>query len=189
MYLRCDVLAVYLKEHAMSKLTVHARLIVLHWIFVIALLLVGIFAIVQVQAINTSASDAMYRDLLLLKAVDESRSAQVAFKIQVQEWKNLLLRGKDQAAFDKHLAGFNKHEAEVKEHLTIANAIAIAIAKNLGIDSRLNIDSIISSFDKLGPSYREALQRYDRSAADPAAAVDKAVHGIDRAPSNSIANW
>ena len=37
------------------------------------------------------------------QAVDLARSAQVDFKTQVQEWKNILLRGHDPEAFQKHL--------------------------------------------------------------------------------------
>ena len=52
------------------------------------------------------------------QAVDKARSAQVAFKIQVQEWKNTLLRGGDPTAFAKYRDGFLKEGKVTQQHLT-----------------------------------------------------------------------
>ncbi len=40
--------------------------------------------------------------------------ANLNFKIQVQEWKNVLLRGADSSAMDKYWGAFQKQEAEVQ---------------------------------------------------------------------------
>ena len=39
---------------------------------------------------------------------------QLHFKVQVQEWKNVLLRGEDEAARNKYWAAFAKEEQAVK---------------------------------------------------------------------------
>ena len=45
---------------------------------------------------------------------------QLHFKVQVQEWKNVLLRGKDEAARAKYWAAFGKEEQAVKRGQKIA---------------------------------------------------------------------
>src|SRR3954463_6105372 len=37
---------------------------------------------------------------------DESRLVQVRFKLQIQEWKDLLLRGSEPESYEKHERGF-----------------------------------------------------------------------------------
>lgn len=62
----------------------------------------------------------------------------------------------------------------------------MASASRLEIADRLKISAVMSTFEALGPSYREALKQYDRSGPDPAATVDKLVRGMDRAPTKAI---
>ncbi|MGE5027195.1 MAG: methyl-accepting chemotaxis protein, partial [Betaproteobacteria bacterium] len=40
---------------------------------------------------------------------------EIAFKTQVQEWKNILLRGSDPAALDKYWGSFEKEERKTQE--------------------------------------------------------------------------
>ena len=115
------------------------------------------------------------------QAIDLARRAQVDFKIQVQEWKNILLRGKDPAQFDKYLKGFNEQEAAVQA--TLADLKRTLDGTEL---ADLNVDGIAATMASLGPKYREALGQYDRTLEDPAAVVDRLVKGIDRAPSDAI---
>lgn len=166
----------------MNNMTVRAKLVLMFSAALFFVLVIGIYAIAQIQTINQAALGADARNQRLLHAVDESRAAQVAFKIQVQEWKNVLLRGKDPEAFKKYLAGFNKQEQEVKAHLLKVRVDAA----QLGLGDTLKLDEVLATFDKLGPQYRNALAQYDPQTADPASIVDHAVKGIDRAPTEAI---
>jgi len=46
-----------------------------------------------------------------------ARELQVNFKTQVQEWKNVLLRGSDSRDYDKYLSQFNNRRKQVLDHL------------------------------------------------------------------------
>jgi len=164
------------------KLQIKQKLILLVGVALLALIGASIFSLVQAGHLHAQLNEAIASHAEVTRAVDSARAAQVAFKTQVQEWKNILLRGKNPEAFDKHLAGFGKEEEAVRKHLADARAALLG----LQLESRLDIGRITATFDKLGPAYREALKQYDRNAPDPAATVDKLVRGIDREPTQAI---
>jgi len=115
------------------------------------------------------------------QGVDTSRQAQSHFKQQVQEWKNILLRGQNQAAYARHLAGFDAAERSVQEALEAA----ALVAPQLGVNPE-EITAVRRSHLALGQTYRAALR--DLALADPAssARIDQLVTGIDRAPTAAI---
>ena len=166
----------------MGSMKISLKLLLLVASAVIGLFATGVFAILQAGKLNDALVTGIERQELIVSAVDGARGAQVHFKTQVQEWKNILLRGKDNEAFAKYLKGFDEEERLVHERLEQVKATSA----KLGLADRLKVDEVIAKFAKLGPSYREALKQYDRNAADPAATVDKLVRGMDREPSKAI---
>ena len=51
-------------------------------------------------------------------------TANLEFKIQVQEWKNVLLRGKKQESLDKYWKQFESQESKVNAQLTALQTLA-----------------------------------------------------------------
>ncbi|WP_412480080.1 methyl-accepting chemotaxis protein [Azonexus sp. IMCC34839] len=166
----------------MHSMKISHKLLLLVVSALIGLLATSIFAVLQAGKLNDNLVSGIERQELIVSAIDRARGAQVHFKTQVQEWKNILLRGKDGDAFAKHLKGFDEEERLVRERLEQVKATTA----RLGLAERLKIDEVMTKFGKLGPSYREALKQYDRNAADPAGTVDKLVRGMDREPSKAI---
>ena len=112
------------------------------------------------------------------QAVDKARSAQVAFKIQVQEWKNTLLRGGDPTAFAKYRDGFLKEGKVTQQHLTELLELVDAAG-----GSRNDVTEALQVHQQLMEKYLAALAKYDPATPDQSAhVVDAAVKGIDRAP-------
>jgi methyl-accepting chemotaxis protein-1 (serine sensor receptor) len=114
-------------------------------------------------------------------AVDTARVAQVDFKKQVQEWKDLLLRGADAASFKKY------HDAFVDEsrHVDTDLGALKSQMKDLGLDTA-GVDQAIGTHADLGKQYLAAIQHYDAHDANSAHVVDQLVAGIDRAPTAAI---
>lgn len=116
------------------------------------------------------------------QAVDLARGAQVTFKIQVQEWKNLLLRGGDHAAFDKYKHGFAKEGDVTRAKLQQLKDVLAQL--NLPVTA---VDEALRSHEQLQIKYTAAMGQYDSAKADVSAhVVDGMVKGIDRAPTTHI---
>ncbi len=121
------------------------------------------------------------RGRFVTQSVDLARSAQVNFKKQVQEWKDVLLRGRDPAAFTKHLDGFTQDESLTQENLRALGTLL----SQAGLDSSV-VEKAREDHRALGLKYREALKNYDRTTSNPQELVDQQVRGIDRAATDEI---
>ena len=117
----------------------------------------------------------------LVEAVNLARSAQVNFKKEVQEWKDILIRGNDPESFAKYRKAFDEEEA-----LTQANlGDLVGVMGKLGIASD-KVASAAQEHEALGVKYREALGHFDPAKDDSGKVVDRLVKGIDRPATNAI---
>ncbi len=112
-----------------------------------------------------------------LHMVNLSRAVQVDFKKQVQEWKNMLLRGNDPQQMKKYLSKFERQEATVREGLRSLRALLAEAGMNTD-----TVDRLLRRHAELGRAYREAVAAYDGAERDSAFRVDRQVKGIDRSP-------
>jgi len=110
------------------------------------------------------------RDILVMES---------GFKKQVQEWKNVLLRGRDAEALSKHWSGFEKEEATIRQlGAKLVSTIQDAEAKTL-------VSDFLKAHDEMGLAYRRGLDTYKSSGFDFLAG-DAAVKGMDRRPTELL---
>jgi methyl-accepting chemotaxis protein len=106
-------------------------------------------------------------------------AVEINFKKQVQEWKDTLLRGKKPEALEKHWTAFQQREAEVRGVAeTLSRSIADAEAAQL-------VAQFLAAHRSMGDAYRRGLQEFKDHDFDSTAG-DKAVAGIDRAPTELL---
>lgn len=123
----------------------------------------------------------MARLVAMGQASDTARSAQVDFKIQLQEWKNILVRGDDQADLDKYRAAFIKAGNTIRDDLVKLNDML----GNLAIATPMVADAMQTQ-DALTKRYLTALEQFDPAQASSAEKVDALVKGVDRKPTRKI---
>ena len=114
--------------------------------------------------------------------IDAARVIQVDFKKQAQEWKNVLLRGKNPGDLQKHSAAFLALGAEVQER----SKALIREITNPSI--REHMAAFAAKHQEMGASYRAALDAFVASADKDPVAGDKMVRGTgqDKAATDSI---
>ncbi|MGY4493811.1 methyl-accepting chemotaxis protein [Pseudomonas sp. TE3610] len=106
--------------------------------------------------------------------------ANLQFKIQVQEWKNVLLRGKQPTDLAQYWGQFQDRQREVQDILG-------RLAAQPGIDAGLKTDiqRLRDEHRALGDAYQRGRDAFVAAGGD-AATGDTAVKGVDRAVSEQM---
>jgi len=101
------------------------------------------------------------------------------FKKQVQEWKNVIIRGADPKSLDKYWKGFEQEEAAIQEDgRRLSEVLQNPQARDL-------LGQFLAAHKEMGEAYRRGLQEYKDSGFITSVG-DKAVKGMDRAPTKLL---
>lgn len=101
------------------------------------------------------------------------------FKTQVQEWKNVLLRGSDNALREQHWKGFLADERAVQDK----TAALLALVDDASL--REIAQGFVAQHRKMGEGYRVGLDKFEATGFDPSVG-DMAVRGVDREPAELL---
>lgn len=103
--------------------------------------------------------------------------SQVYFKTQIQEWKNVLLRGHDTSLYTQHLDGFLLYEKKTAEEVERLIVLSVDYPElNEGAKG------FLADHKWLAKRYREALSVYQSAQTNPHITTDELIRGIDREP-------
>jgi methyl-accepting chemotaxis protein len=123
-----------------------------------------------------------YEDILAgtVRQGDDARMMQVAFKKQVQEWKDILLRGYNPADLQKYSLQFTDQERLVQD-LTAKLDTSVT-------DATISdeIQRFRDQHSALSAKYRTAYDAFVASRGTDFKTADAAVKGLDRAPTDLI---
>jgi methyl-accepting chemotaxis protein len=147
-------------------------------------LVLGATGLFTLYYTNTRAIAGVTRVQALDDVLIQSVRARTSFKTQVQEWKNILLRGRNPADFATYRERFEKEESNVRETL-------LALGHDFPdldyvSDVRLDIAPLLKEHALLAEKYRAALASFDPSSPDSTFLVDTAARGIDRKLSDDL---
>lgn len=117
-----------------------------------------------------------------LRAVALVDKANLEFKVQVQEWKNLLLRGSDGDSLTKHWSQFEAQERRVQSALDELGRVT-----DLSPAVRGQAERLSAEHRSLGQAYRRGRNAFV-DAGFNAVAGDQAVKGVDRAASEQMSS-
>jgi methyl-accepting chemotaxis protein-1 (serine sensor receptor) len=162
-------------------LKISLRLGLLGAVFLLAMLVLNMSAWHALAQAGARANDGLARMHALAQAADTARAAQVAFKIQVQEWKDILLRGSDPAAFDKYSKAFAASHDGVMADLDKLSGQLTKLGLPVG-----QVADTQSALRELQQSYLAALRTFEPANADSYKQVDAQVKGKDREPTQQI---
>jgi methyl-accepting chemotaxis protein len=135
-------------------------------------LAISVFALTRVYGSIQELDRISREDFETQQAIDR---AAIAFKQQVQEWNDVLLRGEDPQKLDNHWSAFLKQESAV------VDMVREARSATPHDDVRKALEQFLAAHKAAGVSYRGGLEAFKASKSD-AHAADKAVQDVDRQP-------
>ncbi len=143
----------------------------------------GIILFVMISGVAISLLSGTIADYnhLITGSVTQERSINqinYQFKTQVQEWKNVLLRGKDPQKLAQYWTQFETLHRSIQQQGTRLKA-------DLKGDSRAKVEAFLAAHETAYGRYKTGLDSFKASEFDPAAG-DAAVTGIDREPSKLL---
>ena len=156
------------------KLFRNLRFVAKLWVLIGAVGLVGAASTGALVYLNSS-----YARILGHEA-DTARQAQVTFKKQIQEFKDILLRGYDPDMLAKYTEQYHAREKDVKDLMT-------GLKKDLSDPkARALADQFLQAHDAMSIQYGAALRVFADSKGTLQRESDAKVKGIDRAPTDLI---
>lgn len=157
-----------------KSLTIRSRIIVLIGFMTLSLIGAASSGIFALNLLDKELDK-------LQSSIDLTRQSQVSFKTQVQEWKNTLLRGYDPKNYDKYFTRFNERQADIQAQLGDLEKMYM----EAGVPTKRLI-ALKEEHATLGTKYNQAIKSYDSDDLYSTKIVDKAVKGIDRAPTEGF---
>lgn len=164
-----------------QDISIRRQVIISLGISAVLIIVIGLYGLIAILESNQRLHKSVLEGQTMVNAIDTARLSQVHFKKQVQEWKNILLRGNDKDLYDKHLIAFNEEDRKVNEYLKSLSQIASSAGMSVP-----QIANAIKVHEELGRQYREALKKYYQFDLKSAVLVDKSIRGIDRKLTDDI---
>ncbi len=164
-----------------KNMKIGGKLAVLVGLMSLLLVATGIYLLRGISGTNKRLTTNMATAEAYTRAAGDADDLEIAFKKQVQEWKDTLLRGNDPALFAKYHDNFLKEEADVKSR---GKDLKVSLAK-LNVDTA-RLDEFLKTHALLGEKYQEALKSYRSGNVQSFRIVDIMVRGIDREPTEII---
>ncbi len=158
-----------------QKMTLKSKIAVLVSLIVVGLTILAASAYINFSQFNAVVSDTNHRLQHEANILDQVERASGSFRTQVQEWKNVLIRGNDEERYARHWTSFESEESAVQRRLSEA----VRLRKEAGGETT-DIEGLIAEHQQLGKNYREALESFDSQNPEAGKLVDKLVSGMDR---------
>ncbi len=161
-----------------NQLTIRSKMTMLAIASLLLLALLGGAAYLLQQRLTGAIDTAVSTGQRSTRAVANARAAHVDFQRQVQEWKNVLIRGNDAELYEKHRKAFEDRAQKVQAGLAETEKDLAAIGMPGALVGQLRKDH-----EDMLSKYLTALKTYDAADPETGKKVDVLVRGVDRATS------
>lgn len=164
-------------KRTFRDISVKLKLITLAATSILSIGFIAFYGSYGLDVTRSVMGENMHEIELHAKAINLSREIQYEFKLQIQEFKNVLLRGQNPDALTKYTMAFDEQAKKVTQHLHDLNEIMADMPEK---DVIAIISLSATHHAEVTSKYRLALKSYQIGNSESAFAVDAMVKGIDR---------
>lgn len=147
------------------------------WTWIGLLVFIGIISLFSIWSMNRTFNNGAEQAFKTSALKNEISSASIAFKVQIQEWKNVLLRGKNKADRDTYFSKFEDQERSVQASLNRAHLTCSALVLN---EICIEVRTIQKQHEQLGVTYKNMLKNAPLENYADIHKIDQSVKGLDR---------
>jgi len=162
----------------MTKISLKTKILLL---MTFALLFSGGSAIAILSWSNRNVQDLLAKGRANLVMMQELRETQRSFGLEIQEWKNILLRGSNPESYQKAVSGFEEDAKNV-----LAGAEKLKQNFETDEEGKKLGEEFISAQKELSATYGAARNEFVNGTIHEAGSADKAVKGKDRPVADSL---
>ncbi|EGK73429.1 Putative Methyl-accepting chemotaxis sensory transducer [Methyloversatilis universalis FAM5] len=162
--------------------TLRGRLLALGIIALAGLMAAGGFGLLQLYRLDRGVAEDLGRLQRTVEIGLDVQNASIDFKTQVQEWKNILIRGSDVEQFQRYAKSFEKHAQEVSARLADLDGRLQAE----GSPRVAEVKALAAAHAAMQARYVAALKNFDPADPESGKKVDRAVKGIDRSATEAM---
>ena len=166
----------------LSSLTIKARLAILGAVAILGICISGGLGLYRLALIESQLEDTLQNTRNGIHLMINVSEANIHFKTQVQEWKNILIRGNTKESFEQYRKAYQEAENKAKEELQSS----LRAMKQTQHPRQSEIEALIKIHDELGARFSEQIAAWD--AGDPGSMrrADQAMRGRDRAATEAM---
>ncbi|MGB4497455.1 MAG: methyl-accepting chemotaxis protein [Methylococcaceae bacterium] len=157
-----------------NNITVKSKLVTLVLVSLLSFLGISSYGIYGLKVVQSATETNMATIDEHSRAIALVRGVQVDFKTQVQEFKNILLRGSNPEALSKYRNGFETEEAKVLENIDALNQIMAPMPEKEFVDMAA---ALKPAHIEISGKYRTAIKTYNPENVQ---LIDSLVKGVDR---------
>jgi len=169
------------EDNMLEKISLKAKVLFLGLLVALSLILLSWESVNELSKFHDSTKRSFTLVEQNVEILTDLTNAHVIFKTQVQEWKNVLIRGNDKKQFEKYAGRFQQSSDKVQSLL----AHAIKRSKELSLDTQ-EINKVKQAHAELKVAYLKALNNFDGKDPLTGKKVDKSVSGVDRPASKGM---